>query len=77
MDRAWNRLSRMSVRVHATFVGIDDVYAQTVHWWHAYTTSDIVFAVRFIDMVTFQPDESAVIDYTKFISTNDRPSPPT
>ena len=54
-----------SVRVHVTFVGIDDIYAQTVHWWHGYSASQIKVAKRFVDMVTFQPDESVVIDYTK------------
>ncbi|MEM7467984.1 MAG: ion channel, partial [Pseudomonadota bacterium] len=53
------------IRVHATFVGIDDVYAQTVHWWHAYTAEHIVFANKFVDMVTFNSDDSAIIDYTK------------
>ncbi|MGR8946623.1 MAG: ion channel [Gammaproteobacteria bacterium] len=54
-----------AVRVHATFVGIDDVYAQTVHWWHAYTADHIVFAQKFVDMVTFNADDSVIIDYNK------------
>ena len=53
------------IRLHATFVGIDDVYAQTVHWWHAYTADHIVFANKFVDMVTFNDDDSVIIDYTK------------
>jgi inward rectifier potassium channel len=53
------------IRIHVTFVGIDEVYAQTVHWWHAYTADQIVFASRFVDMVTFSEDESVLIDYTK------------
>lgn len=60
-----NDLSEEGIRVHATFVGIDDVYAQTVHWWHAYTAKQIVFAKRFVDMVRFEADDSAIIDYTK------------
>ena len=58
-------LIREHVRVHVTFTGIDDVYAQTVHWWHGYKAEEIVFANRFVDMVTFETDDSAVIDYTK------------
>ena len=53
------------IRLHATFVGIDDVYAQTVHWWHAYLAEHVVFANKFVDMVTFNADDSVIIDYTK------------
>lgn len=59
------KLAAEGIRIHATFVGIDDVYAQTVHWWQAYTSEQIVFASRFEDMITFQADESVIIDYTK------------
>ena len=59
------QLDAEGVRIHATFVGIDDVYAQTVHWWHAYTADQIVFAKKFVDMVTFNPDDSVILDYTK------------
>ena len=59
------QLAEEAVRIHATFVGIDDVYAQTVHWWHAYTADQIVFANKFVDMVTFNPDDTVILDYTK------------
>lgn len=60
-----SQLMSEEVRIHATFVGIDDVYAQTVHWWQAYTAEQIVFASRFEDMLSFQPDGSVIIDYAK------------
>ncbi len=59
------QLLEEKIRIHITFVGIDDVYAQTVHCWHAYTADQVVFAKRFIDMITFQPNDSVTIDYTK------------
>lgn len=58
-------IAEEQVRIHATFVGIDDVYAQTVHWWHAYAYDKIVFASGFTDMVSFEADDSVTIDYTK------------
>lgn len=59
------QIAEERVRLHATFVGIDDVYAQTVHWWHAYLADHIVFANKFVDMVTFNADDSVIIDYNK------------
>jgi inward rectifier potassium channel len=59
-------LAEAPLTIMVSVSGIDEHLGQTVHARHAYGVGDLVFGQRFVDILTVQPDGSAVIDYRRF-----------
>jgi inward rectifier potassium channel len=46
--------------------GLDDLVSQTIHARHSFATSDILWDMRFVDILSRMPDGRRSIDYTRF-----------
>jgi len=51
--------------ISVSLVGIDDIYAQTVHKRHDYSGADIVWGARFVDTLREQPDGTPIADFSR------------
>ena len=49
-----------------TLTGIDETVSQTIHARHSFVASEIVWNMRFVDIVLRKPDGVRVVDYTRF-----------
>ncbi|TAE96081.1 MAG: ATP-sensitive inward rectifier potassium channel 10 [Oscillatoriales cyanobacterium] len=49
-----------------TLTGIDDTVSQTIHARHSFVASEIVWNMRFVDIISRTPDGGRVVDYTRF-----------
>ncbi|MEG4283223.1 ion channel [Microcoleus sp. A006_D1] len=49
-----------------TLTGIDETVSQTIHARHSFVASEIVWNMRFVDIVLRKPDGGRVVDYTRF-----------
>jgi inward rectifier potassium channel len=49
-----------------TIVGLDNTSGQTIHKRHSYHYSEIVWDVKFSDIISFTAEGERVIDYNKF-----------
>lgn len=54
------------VRFIVTVTGLDSTFATTIHARHVYEAHDVVFDVRFADVISNTPDGRMQIDFTKF-----------
>lgn len=63
---ALDKLREKNVQLVISIVGYDETLAQTITARHLYYLKDIVLNHRFQDVMTILPDESRIIDYTKF-----------
>ncbi|HUO05003.1 MAG TPA: ion channel [Candidatus Binataceae bacterium] len=52
--------------IAVSVVGLDETISQTVHARHSYRAEDIVWGMRFADIVDNEPDGSFSIDYDRF-----------
>lgn len=59
-------LSEANVELIVTLTGIDETVSQTIHTRHSYLLQEILWNVRFVDILTRLPDGSRVVDYTRF-----------
>jgi len=64
LDAASLRDRPLSILVSVS--GIDEHLGATIHARHAYGPADLVFGSRFVDILSVQPDGSAVVDYRRF-----------
>ncbi|WP_293125798.1 ion channel [Microcoleus sp. bin38.metabat.b11b12b14.051] len=49
-----------------TLTGIDDTVSQTIHARHSFVASEIIWNMRFVDIISRTPDGGRVVDYTLF-----------
>lgn len=52
--------------IAVSVLGLDETLAQTVHARHSYRFDEIVWGMRFADIVGVEPDGSASIDFERF-----------
>lgn len=52
--------------IFVSFTGLDDIFAQTVHAYHSYWPSRVVWGGRYVDVVERLPGGDISIDYAKF-----------
>jgi len=52
-----------------SLTGLDEHLGQMVHARHAYSSEQILFGRRFVDVLARQPDGSRLVDYRKFHDT--------
>jgi inward rectifier potassium channel len=49
-----------------TLTGIDETVSQTIHARHSFVAAEIVWNMRFVDIILRMPDGGWVVDYTRF-----------
>lgn len=52
--------------ITVSLTGLDETVSQTIHARHTYTAQDILWNMRFVDIVSWTPDGERYIDYTHF-----------
>jgi len=60
------RMAELEIDLVVSIVGVEDVFAQTVHIRHSYSDSHILFNKKFVDAVTETKKGGRVIDFTRF-----------
>lgn len=59
-------LSECQAEIVITLTGIDDTVSQTIHARHSFVAAEIMWNMRFIDIISRTPDGGRVVDYTRF-----------
>jgi len=59
-------LIEQQAEIVITLTGIDETVSQTIHARHSFVASEIVWNMRFVDIVLRKPDGGRVVDYTRF-----------
>jgi inward rectifier potassium channel len=59
-------LAAADTEIIVSLTGLDETFAQTVHARYSYTTRDIVWGARFVDVLSRLPDGQRRIDYPRF-----------
>ncbi len=49
-----------------TLTGIDETVSQTIHARHSFVAGEIIWNMRFVDIISRKPDGKRVVDYTRF-----------
>ncbi|NJR25660.1 MAG: ATP-sensitive inward rectifier potassium channel 10 [Richelia sp. CSU_2_1] len=49
-----------------TLTGIDETVSQTIHARHSFVASEVLWDMRFVDIISRTPDGKRVVDYTRF-----------
>ena len=52
--------------VVASLVGIDEIFAQTVHARHNYAAAEILWGAKFVEIMLRSPDGRLRVDYARF-----------
>jgi inward rectifier potassium channel len=60
------RLQESGAQLYAMLTGYDQTVGQTVHAYHEYRFTDIVYDARFVDIVGAGPDGTRTIDFARF-----------
>ncbi|MCW6050827.1 ion channel [Microcoleus sp. A2-C5] len=59
-------LIEQQAEIVITLTGIDDTVSQTIHARHSFVAAEIVWNMRFVDIILRMPDGGRVVDYTRF-----------
>ncbi len=59
-------LAETETDIVITLTGLDETVSQTVHARHYYMTEEILWNMRFVDILSRKPDGRRMIDYTRF-----------
>jgi inward rectifier potassium channel len=65
-ENATVRLQESGAQLYTMLTGYDQTLGQTVHAYHEYRFSDIVYGARFVDIVGAAPDGTRTIDFSRF-----------
>lgn len=49
-----------------TLTGLDETVSQTIHARHSFVASEILWDMRFVDIISRKPEGKRVVDYTRF-----------
>jgi inward rectifier potassium channel len=59
-------LAEVNADIVATLMGIDETVSQTVHARRYYLTDEILWNMRFVDILVKKPDGRRLLDFTRF-----------
>jgi inward rectifier potassium channel len=59
-------LVEQQVEIVVTLTGLDETVSQTIHARHSFVASEVLWDMRFVDIISRTPDGKRVIDYTRF-----------
>ena len=60
------RLRQQKAEIFLSFSGIDETFAQPIHARHRYSLDEIAWNCRFADVLQTLPDDTRLIDYSRF-----------
>src|SRR5262249_43276251 len=67
-------LRSQETQLLVTGIGHDDTFASTIHARYAYTADEIVWNMRFVDVIQNGPNSGRIVDYTRFHEMEPMPS---
>lgn len=59
-------LVEQQAEIVITLTGIDETVSQTIHARHSFVASEILWEMRFVDIISRTPEGKRVVDYTRF-----------
>ena len=59
-------LTASATEIIVTLMGLDATLSQTIHARHSYIAGEIVWNMRFVDIIVRLPDGKRAVDYTQF-----------
>ncbi|MBW4619474.1 MAG: ATP-sensitive inward rectifier potassium channel 10 [Cyanosarcina radialis HA8281-LM2] len=59
-------IAEQEAEIVVTMTGIDETVSQIVHSRHSYTAQEIMWNMRFVDILSRTPEGRRAIDYTRF-----------
>jgi len=59
-------LVEQQAEIVITLTGIDETVSQTIHARHSFVASEILWNLRFVDIISRTPEGKRVVDYTRF-----------
>ncbi|TAG95063.1 MAG: ATP-sensitive inward rectifier potassium channel 10 [Oscillatoriales cyanobacterium] len=59
-------LMEQQAEIVITLTGIDETVSQTIHARHSFVASEILWDMRFVDIISRTPQGKRVVDYTRF-----------
>ncbi|XZO00933.1 MAG: ion channel [Microcoleus sp.] len=59
-------LSEQQAEIVITLTGIDETVSQTIHARHSFVASEILWNMKFVDIISRTPQGKRVVDYTRF-----------
>jgi inward rectifier potassium channel len=59
-------LMEQQAEIVITLTGIDETVSQTIHARHSFVASEILWNMRFVDIISRTPQGKRVVDYTRF-----------
>ncbi|MEZ2239886.1 ion channel [Microcoleus sp.] len=59
-------LSEQQAEIVITLTGIDETVSQTIHARHSFVASEILWNMKFVDIISRTPEGKRVVDYTRF-----------
>ncbi|MEG4010819.1 MULTISPECIES: ion channel [unclassified Microcoleus] len=59
-------LIEQEIEIVITLTGIDETVSQTINARHSFVASEIMWNMRFVDIILRTPDGGRVVDYTRF-----------
>ena len=59
-------LVEQQAEIVITLTGIDETVSQTIHARHSFVASEILWNLRFVDIISRTPAGKRVVDYTRF-----------
>ncbi|MDF0553693.1 ion channel [Kamptonema sp. UHCC 0994] len=57
---------REEIEIVATMTGLDETVSQTIHARHSYVAGEILWNVRFVDILSKSSDGKRFVDYSRF-----------
>ncbi|MGB8687613.1 MAG: ion channel [Microcoleus sp.] len=59
-------LVEQQAEIVITLTGLDETVSQTIHARHSFVASEILWDLRFVDIISRTPEGKRVVDYTRF-----------
>ena len=59
-------LVEQQAEIVVTLTGLDETVSQTIHARHSFVASEVLWDMRFVDIISRKPDGKRVVDYTRF-----------
>jgi inward rectifier potassium channel len=63
-------LVEQQAEIVITLTGLDETVSQTIHARHSFVASEILWDMRFVDIIARTPDGKRAVDYTRFHEVN-------
>nr|MCU0542786.1 ion channel [Oscillatoriaceae cyanobacterium Prado104] len=65
-DMTAKDLVEQQAEIVITLTGLDETVSQTIHARHSFVASEVLWDMRFVDIISRTPDGKRMVDYTRF-----------